>query len=206
MLKATLRSEFRCECLAYDTCLNKFCTGIRQAFDEEYLQPPNTEDFQNLLRLGGGIPKRPQRQPPVAHPGGGRLLLPMDLACIFRCGWIEQQLERALLFLSLNDVLRGVAPTVDIKANDRQYRIWYYFADGTYPRYVTCVKTLNMPQEPKRILFCATSRGGSGRCQKSVRGSSSLIQHCEGPNSDVIRKQSYRRHLRMYYLAPHDCL
>ena len=52
-----------------------------------------------------------------------------------------------------NNVLNGVALVIDFTVNGNPYHMGYYLTDGIYPRWSTFVKTLNMPQDPKRVLY-----------------------------------------------------
>ena len=60
-----------------------------------------------------------------------------------------------------------------------------------------------MPQDLKRIHFAQHQKAASKDVERAL-GSSSPIQHGEGPSSDMVRKQSGGHHVCVYYHAQHD--
>ena len=45
------------------------------------------------------------------------------------------------------------APKCEYVVNEHQYNIGYYLSDGIYPQWATFVKTIPLPQGPKKKLF-----------------------------------------------------
>ena len=45
------------------------------------------------------------------------------------------------------------APKCEYVVNEHPYNIGYYLSDGIYPQWVTFVKTIPLPQGPKKKLF-----------------------------------------------------
>jgi len=45
------------------------------------------------------------------------------------------------------------APKCEYVVNEHQYNIEYYLSDGIYPQWVAFVKTIPLPQGPKKKLF-----------------------------------------------------
>ena len=45
------------------------------------------------------------------------------------------------------------APKCEYVINDHQYHIGYYLSDGIFPKWATFVKTIPLPQGPKKKLF-----------------------------------------------------
>jgi len=60
-----------------------------------------------------------------------------------------------------NYVLQGRAPPAQFTINGTPYNMGHYLAYGIYPDWVTFVKTIPMPQGPKRKLFA--------KCQEATR-------------------------------------
>ncbi|KAL1559881.1 protein ALP1-like [Salvia divinorum] len=181
-------------------CLKRFCVGLRKAFGEEYLRQPNTEDCQQLLLLHEGrhgfpgmlgsidcmhwkwknCPTAWRGQYVSGHKGTHPTLI-LEAVADYRL-WIWHAyfgaagsnndlnvLNSSHLF---NDVLKGKAPAINFTANGRQYRMRYYLADGIYPKWPTFVKTLNMPQDPKWILFAQRQEAA----QKDVERAFGVLQ------------------------------
>ena len=77
----------------------------------------------------------------------------MDLVCIFQCGQSNNDLNVLYSSPLFNDPLNGVAPVIEFTVNGNPYHMVYYLANGIFPRWPTFVKTLNMPQDPKQVLY-----------------------------------------------------
>ena len=60
-----------------------------------------------------------------------------------------------------DDVLQGRAPPIQFTINGTSYNMGYYLANGIYPDWPTFVKTISMPQGPRRKLFA--------KCQEAAR-------------------------------------
>ena len=60
-----------------------------------------------------------------------------------------------------DDVLQGRAPLVQFTINGTPQNTRYYLADGIYLDWATFVKTIPMPQGPRRKLFV--------KCQEAAR-------------------------------------
>ena len=61
----------------------------------------------------------------------------------------------------IDDVLQGRVSPGRFTFNGTPYNMEYYIVDGIYPDWVTFVKTIPMPQGPKRKLFA--------KCQEATR-------------------------------------
>lgn len=161
-------------------CLKKFCEGIVAAFGDEYLRRPTQSDVARLIRMHEakhGFPGMlgsidcmhwAWRNCPAAWKGayanykkGCPTIILEAVASTDLWIWHAfygvagsnndiNVLNQSDVF---NDYLRGQAPAVSFRANNKTYSMGYYLADGIYPRWPTFVKTLSCPTEPKRQLY-----------------------------------------------------
>ena len=162
-------------------CLLNFCKGVRAAFTAEFLKKPTTADCQFLLRLHEQVHGFPGmlgsvdcmhwqwKNCPVALRGsymsghkGTHPTVILEAVADYRL-WIWHAyfgvpgsnndinvLNNSDLFA---EVLNGKAPAINFVANNRQYKMGYYLADGIYPKWPTFVKTFNRPADEKQSLF-----------------------------------------------------
>ena len=61
-----------------------------------------------------------------------------------------QVFDRSSVFQELYE---SQSPKCEYVVNRRKYKIGYYLSDGIYPKWVTFIKTIHLPQEPKAKLF-----------------------------------------------------
>uniref|UniRef100_A0A0D3AXG9 DDE Tnp4 domain-containing protein n=1 Tax=Brassica oleracea var. oleracea TaxID=109376 RepID=A0A0D3AXG9_BRAOL len=59
-------------------------------------------------------------------------------------------LDRSPVF---DDIIEGKAPPVTFSVNGREYHLAYYLTDGIYPKWVTFIQSIPLPQGPKAALF-----------------------------------------------------
>ncbi|GAA0154091.1 hypothetical protein LIER_12172 [Lithospermum erythrorhizon] len=104
-------------------CTRKFCKGVIDVFEEEYLRHPSAEDLQRLL-----------------EGGEDRDFL----------GIIGSINYRSPIFY---DIESGEARFVDFTMNVRVYNLAYYLANGIYPKWSVFVQSLQLPQGNKAQLF-----------------------------------------------------
>jgi len=56
------------------------------------------------------------------------------------------------------------APKCEYIVSEHQYNIGYYLSDVIYPQWATFIKTIPLPQGPKKFFFCRTSRISKEGC------------------------------------------
>ena len=59
-------------------------------------------------------------------------------------------LDRSTVF---DDIINDVAPEVNFSVNGTDYHYGYYLTDGIYPKWVTFIQSIPIPQGPKAVLF-----------------------------------------------------
>ena len=62
-------------------------------------------------------------------------------------------LDRSPVF---DDIINGIAPEVNFNVNGNQYHLAYYLTDGIYPKWVTFIQSIRLPQGQKNSLFAQT--------------------------------------------------
>ncbi|XP_047979400.1 uncharacterized protein LOC125221321 [Salvia hispanica] len=187
---------------------------VRTAFTDEFLKKPTTADCQFLLQLheqAHGFPGMlgsvdcmhwQWKNCPVAWRGsytsgnkGTHPTVILEAVTDYRL-WIwhvyfgvpglkndVNVLNNSNLF---SEVLNGKAPAINFIANNRQYKMGYYLADGIYPKWPTFVKRSTGTCKRKTVSFCAETRGCSQGCAESVWGSPSSIYHYQSPGSYMV--------------------
>ncbi|XXQ32282.1 DDE Tnp4 domain-containing protein [Plasmodiophora brassicae] len=55
----------------------------------------------------------------------------------------------------VNDLLQGVGPHCDFRANGREHSMAYFLVDGIYPRWKCFLQSIQQPQGLKRKLYAA---------------------------------------------------
>ena len=71
-------------------------------------------------------------------------------------------LDRSNVF---DDIINGVAPEVNFSVNGTDYHFGYYLTDGIYPKWVTFIQSISLPQGPKKIVICYNPRISPKRCR-----------------------------------------
>uniref|UniRef100_A0A0D3E4Q5 DDE Tnp4 domain-containing protein n=1 Tax=Brassica oleracea var. oleracea TaxID=109376 RepID=A0A0D3E4Q5_BRAOL len=114
------------------SCVEHFVEGIIYLFGDEYLRRPTLADLQRLLYIGEYR----------GFPGmiGGIDCTLNDI----------NVLDRSPVF---DDIINRQAPQVTYSVNGREYRMAYYLTDGIYPKWVTFIQSISLPQDPKAVLF-----------------------------------------------------
>ena len=59
-------------------------------------------------------------------------------------------LDRSPVF---DDIIKGQALQGTFSVNGREYHMAYYLTDGIYPKWVTFIQSVPIPQGPKVVLF-----------------------------------------------------
>ncbi|KAL5184753.1 hypothetical protein HKD37_17G048410 [Glycine soja] len=146
------------ECTATQ-CLPKFVRGVNEIFGQKYLRRLNNNDINRLLHIedARGFPDMlgsidcmhwEWKNCLVAWQGQYRRGSNNDI----------NVLNQSPMF---DDVLQGRAPPIQFTINGTSYNMGYYLANGIYPDWPTFVKTISMPQGPRRKLFA--------KCQEAAR-------------------------------------
>lgn len=168
-------------------CLKKFCKGVIEIFEPQYLRRPSPEDVQHLLRIGEarGFPGMlgsidcmhwEWDKCPTAWQGqytrGDQGVPTMILEAVASYDlWIWHAffgiagsnndinvLDRSPIF---DEFLEGRGPEIHYTVNGTTYNMGYYLADGIYPEWPVFVKTIpraNMLSN-KRKLFAQYQEG-----------------------------------------------
>ncbi|XP_047952329.1 uncharacterized protein LOC125197851 [Salvia hispanica] len=160
-------------------CLMNFCKGVRAAFPDEFLRKPTTADCQFLFQLHEHVHGFPGmlgsvdcmywqwKNCHVAWRGsytsdhkGTHPTVILEAVADYRL-WIWHEYFRVpgsnndvnVLnnFDLFGEVLNGKASAINFIANNRQYKMGYYLADGIYPKWPTFVKTFNRPANEARM-------------------------------------------------------
>ncbi|XP_047979186.1 uncharacterized protein LOC125221101 [Salvia hispanica] len=71
-----------------------------------------------------------------------------------------------------SEVLNGKASAINFIANNRQYKMRYYLADGIYPKWPTFVKTFNRPANEKQSLVAQKQEAARKDVERSSSSSS----------------------------------
>ncbi|XP_048622932.1 putative nuclease HARBI1 [Brassica napus] len=167
-------------------CLHKFTENIIRLFGDEYLRRPTPEDLQRLLDIGEirGFPGMvgsidcmhwewkncPTSWKGQYTRGSGKPTIVLE-AVASQDLWIWHAffgspgtlndinvLDRSPVF---DDILQGRAPRVQYVVNGHQYDLAYYLTDGIYPKWLTFIQSISLPQGPKAELFA--------KCQEAAR-------------------------------------
>uniref|UniRef100_A0A0D3A6U6 Uncharacterized protein n=1 Tax=Brassica oleracea var. oleracea TaxID=109376 RepID=A0A0D3A6U6_BRAOL len=104
----------------------------KMAAIHEYLRRPTPEDLQRLLDIGElrGFP---------------------GMIGSIDCTLNDiNVLDQSPVF---DDILQGRAPKVNYTVNGHEYQMAYYLTYGIYPKWVTFVQSIPLPQGPKASLF-----------------------------------------------------
>ncbi|XP_037409075.1 uncharacterized protein LOC119271293 [Triticum dicoccoides] len=168
-------------------CLKLFVQGVIHIFGDEYMRRPNVDDVQRLLDNGEsrGFPGMlgsldcmhwQWERCPMAWKGqftrGDKGVPTLILEAVASHNlWIWHAffgvagsnndinvLNQSKLFV---EQLKGQAPQVSYRVNDKEYQHGYYLVDGIYPEWAAFMKSIPMAQTEKHKLFAA--------CQESVR-------------------------------------
>ena len=160
-------------------CLKQFALGVVQVFGEEYLRKPNQADVDRLLQVAeardfpgmlGSIDcmhwewkncptawktsfqKQIYKVPTIILEAVASYDLWIWHAFFGLPGSLNDinVLDRSPVFQELYD---DRVPKCEYVVNGHQYNIGYYLSDGIYPKWATFVKTIPLPQGPKRKLF-----------------------------------------------------
>ncbi|XP_048609298.1 uncharacterized protein LOC111205433 [Brassica napus] len=155
-----------------------FVEGIIYLFGDEYLRRPTPPDLQRLLQVGEfrGFPGMigsidcmhwEWKNCPTAWKGqytrgSGKPTIVLEAVASYDL-WIWHAffgppgtlndinvLERSPVF---DDIIKGQAPQVTFYVNGSEYNLAYYLTDGIYPKWVTFIQSIPMPQGPKAVLF-----------------------------------------------------
>ncbi|XP_003572537.3 uncharacterized protein LOC100822343 [Brachypodium distachyon] len=167
------------------TCLKLFTEGVIDIFGDEYMRRPNVNDMQRLLDVGesrgfpgmlGSLdcmhwqwescPTSWKGQFTSGHKGVPTLILE---AVASKDLWIWHSffglagsnndinvLNQSKLFV---EQLKGQAPRVSYRVNEKEYQLGYYLVDGIYPEWAAFVKSIPMAQTEKHKLFAAHQEG-----------------------------------------------
>ncbi|XP_013617661.1 PREDICTED: uncharacterized protein LOC106324196 [Brassica oleracea var. oleracea] len=68
-----------------------------------------------------------------------------------------------------DDLLEGRAPRVRYMVNRHMYKLTYYLTDGIYPKWLTFIQSIKLPQCPKQELF-ANVQEAAGKDVERVFG------------------------------------
>jgi len=160
------------------SCLENFTKGIISFVGDEYLRAPTATDLRRLLNIGKirGFPGMigsldcmhwEWKNCPTAWKGqytrgSGKPTIVLE-AIASQDLWIWHVffgppgtlndiniLDRSPIF---DDILQGRAPNVKYKVNGREYHLAYYITDGIYPKWVTFIQSIRLPQSRKATLF-----------------------------------------------------
>ncbi|WZZ90258.1 uncharacterized protein LOC106366649 isoform X1 [Brassica napus] len=159
-------------------CVEKFVEGIINLFGDEYLRRPTPADLQRLLDIGEqrGFPGMigsidcmhwEWKNCPTAWKGqysrgSGKPTIVLEAVASYDL-WIWHAffgplgtlndinvLDRSPVF---DDIINGQAPQVTYSVNRREYQLAYYLTDGIYPKWATFIQSIQIPQDPKAVLF-----------------------------------------------------
>uniref|UniRef100_A0A0D3E6T6 DDE Tnp4 domain-containing protein n=1 Tax=Brassica oleracea var. oleracea TaxID=109376 RepID=A0A0D3E6T6_BRAOL len=159
-------------------CVENFVDGIIYLFGDEYLRRPTPADLQCLLDVGehrgfpgmiGSIDCRhwEWKNCPTAWKGqyscgSGKPTIVLEAVASYDL-WIWHAffgppctlndinvLDRLPVF---DDIIKGQAPNVTFYVNGREYHMTYYLSDGIYPKWITFIQSIPLPQGPKEVLF-----------------------------------------------------
>lgn len=155
--------------------LTRFCQGVIEAFEGEYMREPTNVDVKRLaaVRADRGFPGMlgsldcmhwNWKNCPKAYQGHytGRDGHPTVILEVV--GLVNPWIWHAFFGLpgSLNDInvldrsplfnrlASGNAPPWNFTLNGHAYDLGYYLADGIYPSWATLVKTFSHPQDEKK--------------------------------------------------------
>uniref|UniRef100_A0A0D3C9U8 Myb-like domain-containing protein n=1 Tax=Brassica oleracea var. oleracea TaxID=109376 RepID=A0A0D3C9U8_BRAOL len=106
--------------------------AIINLFGDGYLRRPTPDDLQCLLHI------RELR----GFPG-----MIGSIDCTLND---INVLDRSHVF---DDTINGQAPQVNFSVNGREYHLAYYLTDDIYPKWVTFIQSIPIPQGPKAVLF-----------------------------------------------------
>lgn len=158
--------------------LMRFCRGVVEIFEPEYLRAPNEADVSRLLRVAEdrGFPGMlgsldcmhwQWDKCPTAYHGmyTGHVEKPTIIleAVASYDLWIWHAffgmpgsfndinvLDQSHLF---DELRAGRAPHVQFVINGHEYDMGYYLADGIYPKWATIVQTIREPSDRKKAHF-----------------------------------------------------
>ncbi|XP_048624466.1 uncharacterized protein LOC125592892 [Brassica napus] len=159
-------------------CVEHFVEGIIYLFGDEYLRRPTPTDLQRLLYIGEqrGFPGMigsidcmhwEWKNCTTAWKGqysrgSGKLTIVLEVVASYDL-WIWHAffgppgtlndisvLDRSHVF---DDIIKGQAPQVTFSVNGKEYHLAYYLTDGIYPKWVTFIQSIPIPQGPKAALF-----------------------------------------------------
>ncbi|XP_047949176.1 uncharacterized protein LOC125195012 [Salvia hispanica] len=148
------------------SCLKNFGKGVVEAFGDTYLRRPTADDCQSLMRMhetGKNFLTAWRGQSTSGYKGSHPTMILEAVADHHLWIWHAyfgvagsnndiNLLNSSTLFA---DQCRGRGPTIEFTANGRRYHMWYYLADGIYPRWSVFVKTITCPIGDRRVLFAA---------------------------------------------------
>uniref|UniRef100_A0A0D3B850 DDE Tnp4 domain-containing protein n=1 Tax=Brassica oleracea var. oleracea TaxID=109376 RepID=A0A0D3B850_BRAOL len=146
-------------------CLRRFCKGVIQLYEHEYLRAPTQDDLQRILHVSEmrGFPGMigsidcmhwEWKNCPTAWEGTLNDINVLDRSPVF------------------DDVEQGNTPRVKFFLNQRPYDMAYYLADGIYPSYPTFVKSIRLPQSEPDKLFAKYQEG----CRKDIERAFGVLQ------------------------------
>uniref|UniRef100_A0A0D3BIG3 DDE Tnp4 domain-containing protein n=1 Tax=Brassica oleracea var. oleracea TaxID=109376 RepID=A0A0D3BIG3_BRAOL len=146
-------------------CVETFVEGIINLFGDEYLRRPTPADLQRLLdiREHRGFPGMigsidcmhwewkncPTAWKEQYSRGSGKPTIVLEAVASYDL-WIWHAFFGPLG--TLNDI-NGQAPQVTYSVKGREYHMAYYLTDGIYPKWVTFIQSIPVPQGPKAVLF-----------------------------------------------------
>ncbi|XP_010480931.1 PREDICTED: uncharacterized protein LOC104759737 [Camelina sativa] len=155
-----------------------FVSGVINFFGDEYLRRPTPEDLQRLLYVAEerGFPGMvgsidcmhwvwknfPTAWKGMYTRGSGKPTIVLEAVASYDL-WIWHAffgspgtfndinvLDRSPVF---DDILYGQAQQVTYYVNAREYNLTYYLTDGVYPKWLTFIQSIPLPQSPKASLF-----------------------------------------------------